>query len=88
MSLTYNIAGPADDEDFAQAEHLAELLMISLPSITCTLHAVLPNEWTSFVTRQAGVLGCKQRAPLVWLSSGVVVGGLPEYSTRDLEPDT
>ena len=37
MSLEYNIAGPADDEDYAQAEYLAEMLMVSLPSIKCNL---------------------------------------------------
>lgn len=35
QSLEYNVAGPADDEDYAQAEYLAEMLMVSLPSIKC-----------------------------------------------------
>ena len=42
MSLEYNIAGPADDEDYAQAEYLAEMLMVSLPSINCNLLPILP----------------------------------------------
>ena len=77
--LIYHIAGPADDEDYAQAEYLGEMLMTSLKGVDCVLHCVLPEDWTDFVSQQAATLGCKQRAPLVWLASGVVVGGLPEF---------
>ena len=80
--LEYNVAGPADDEDFAQAEYLAEMLMVALPSIKCTLYPIMPDDWTAFVSEKAGFLGCKQRAPLVWMSSGAVVGGLPEFAAE------
>ena len=80
--LEYLIAGPADDEDFAQAEYLAEMLMVSLPSIKCTLFPVLPDDWSTFVAEKSGFLGCKQRAPLVWMASGKVVGGLPEWAAE------
>ena len=46
-SLEYNIAGPADDEDYAQAEYLAEMLMVSLPSINCNLLPILPDTHTT-----------------------------------------
>lgn len=80
--MEYHIAGPADDEDYAQAEYLAEMLMVSLPSISCKLHPVLPDDWPDYVRERAGFLGCKQRAPLVWMSSGVVVGGLSEFTAE------
>ena len=81
-SLEYNIAGPADDEDYAQAEYLAEMLMVSLPSIHCNLLPILPDNWPDFVAEKCGFLGCKQRAPLVWMSSGIVVGGLPDWAAE------
>lgn len=80
--VEYFIAGPADDDDYAQAEYLAEMLMVSLPSIKCTLMAILPDDWSTFVAEKAGYLGCKQRAPLVWMASGAVVGGLPEWASE------
>ena len=80
IPLEYVIAGPADDEDFAQAEYLAELLMVSLPSVKVTLMPILPEAWPDFVGQKAAFLGCKQRAPLAWTSSGKVIGGLPEWS--------
>ena len=70
--LSYTIAGPADDEDYAQAEYLAEMLMVSLPSIHCTLKPIMPIDWNDFVKKQASFLGCKQRAPLIWTNSGAV----------------
>ena len=79
-TLEYLIAGPADDEDYAQAEYLAEMLMVSLPSIKCTLMPIMPDEWQAFAVKQCGFLGCKQRAPLVWMASGAVVGGFPEWA--------
>lgn len=82
MSLEYNIAGPADDEDYAQAEYLAEMLMVSLPSIKCNLIPILPDNWSDFVTEKCGFLGCKQRAPLIWMTSGIVVGGLPDWNAE------
>ena len=82
MGITYHVAGPADDEDFAQAEYLAELLMASLKGIDCVIHAVLPEDWPAFVSDKSAFLGCKQRAPLVWMASGVVVGGLPEFTAE------
>ena len=82
QQLEYLIAGPADDEDFAQAEYLAEMLMVSLPSIKCTLLPIMPDDWGAYVAKQSGFLGCKQRAPLVWTSSGIVVGGLPDWSAE------
>ena len=63
MGITYHVAGPADDEDFAQAEYLAELLMASLKGVDCVIHAVLPEDWPSFVSDKSAYLGCKQRAP-------------------------
>ena len=80
--LEYLVAGPADDEDFAQAEHLAEMLMVSLPTIKCTLLPILPDDWTDYVAERAGFLGCKQRAPLIWMSTGVVVGGFAEFAAE------
>lgn len=82
MSNEYNIAGPADDEDYAQAEYLAELLMVSLPTVRCNLIPVLPDDWGAFVAQKCGYLGCKERAPLIWLNSGAVVGGLPEFTSE------
>ena len=43
MSITYHIAGPADDEDYAQAENLGEMLMTSLRGVECVMHPVLPD---------------------------------------------
>ena len=80
--LEYLIAGPADDEDFAQAEYLAEMLMVSLPSIKCTLLPIMPDDWGPYVSKQSGFLGCKPRAPLVWMASGAVVGGMPEWAAE------
>ena len=80
--LQYFVAGPADDEDYAQAEYLAELLMVSLPSIKCNLFPILPDDWNEYVTQKCSFLGCKQRAPLIWMSSGKVVGGLPEFAAE------
>ena len=80
--LSYTIAGPADDEDYAQAEYLAEMLMVSLPSIHCTLKPIMPIDWNDFVKKQASFLGCKQRAPLIWTNSGAVIGGLPEFTAE------
>lgn len=77
--ITYHIAGPADDEDYAQAEHLGEMLMTSLQGVECVMHTVLPESWPEFAKERCAFLGCKQRSPLVWLASGVVVGGLPEF---------
>ena len=82
MPVIYHVAGPADDEDYAQAEYLAETLMSSLKGVECILHPVMPDEWTAFVSEKAAFLGCKQRAPLVWMSTGVVVGGLPEWAAE------
>ena len=78
--LVYFVAGPADDEDYAQAEYLAEMLMVSLPSIKCELLPIMPDAWPAYVAEKCGFLGCKQRAPLVWMSSGAVVGGFPEFA--------
>ena len=78
--LVYFVAGPADDEDYAQAEYLAEMLMVSLPSIKCELLPIMPDAWPAYVAEKCVSLGCKQRAPLVWMSSGVVVGGFPEFA--------
>ena len=74
-NVEYNIAGPADDEDFAQAEYLSEMLMVALPAIKCTLIPIMPDDWSDFVKAKSGFLGCKARAPLVWMSTGAVVGG-------------
>jgi len=80
--ITYHISGPADDEDYAQAEHLGEMLMLSLKGVQCVMHTILPEEWSDFSKQQCAQLGCKQRSPLVWLASGVVVGGLPEFKAE------
>jgi hypothetical protein len=80
--LEYFVAGPADDEDYAQAEYLAELLMVSLPTIKCSLFPILPNNWNEYVMQKCSYLGCKQRAPLIWMNSGTVVGGLPEFAAE------
>ena len=80
--VTYHISGPADDEDYAQAEHLGEMLMLSLKGVQCVMHTILPEEWSDFSKEQCAQLGCKQRSPLVWLASGVVVGGLPEFKAE------
>ena len=84
-SLEYNIAGPADDEDYAQAEYLAEMLMVSLPTITCNLVPVMPDDWGAFAKQKCAFLGCRERAPLIWLNSGAVVGGLKEFSKECAE---
>ena len=84
-SLEYNIAGPADDEDYAQAEYLAEMLMVSLPTITCNLVPVMPDDWGAFAAQKCAFLGCRERAPLIWLNSGAVVGGLKEFSKECAE---
>ena len=78
MSLEYNIAGPADDEDYAQAEYLAEMLMVSLPSIKCNLIPILPDNWATVQK----VASSAQRAPLIWMTSGIVVGGLPDWNAE------
>lgn len=82
MSLEYLLAGPADDADYAQSEYLAELLMSSLPSVKCTFKPILPEQWSSFVEKQSGFLGCKPRAPLIWMGSGVVIGGFTEFAAE------
>jgi len=56
--------------------------MVSLPSIKCTLMPIMPDDWPAFVAKQAGFLGCKQRAPLVWMTGGIVVGGFPEWAAE------
>ena len=80
--IVYHVAGPADDEDFAQAEYLGEMLMSSLRGVDCAIHCVLPEDWSGFIAEKSAFLGCKQRAPLIWMSSGVVVGGLPEFTAE------
>ena len=84
MTITYHIAGPADDEDFAQAEYLAETLMTSLQGVHCVMHTVLPDKWPDFIKQKCAELGCERRAPLVWMDLGHVVGGLPDFS-REVE---
>jgi len=82
MPVIYHVAGPADDEDYATAEYLAEMLMNSLQGVECVLHPILPDDWSSYVASKAAFLGCKPRAPLVWLSSGIVIGGLPDFTAE------
>ena len=53
----YYIAGPADDEDFAKAEHLAEMLMSALPGQTCRIIPVLPENWEQYQEKLCSKLG-------------------------------
>ena len=73
------VAGPADDEDFARAEHLAELLMSSLEGIRCRIIPVLPEKWNDYLERLKAKLGCAGRQPLIWTGSGKTIGGIPEF---------
>lgn len=78
----YNIAGPAGDEDYAQAEYLAEMLMNSLPNVSCNITPVLPEEWPDFVSAKCAQLGTTPREPLIWMNSGRVVGGYTEFANE------
>jgi hypothetical protein len=42
---TFHIAGPAGSLEFAQADDLAELLMRSLPDISCRIQHILTDDW-------------------------------------------
>ena len=66
----YYIAGPADDEDFAKAEHLAEMLMSALPGQTCRIIPVLPENWEQYQEKLCSKLGCSARAPMTWTGTG------------------
>ena len=79
MDPSYFVTGPADDEDFARAEYLAEMLMSSLPSLRCRVIPVLPERWADHCSKLAAKLGCEARSPLVWAGTGKVLGGLSEF---------
>ena len=82
---SYIVAGPADDEDFARAEHLAELLMSSLPGLRCRVIPVLPEQWPEYCMKLTARLGCSARCPIVWAGTGKSLGG---SITLGLEPWT
>ena len=48
----------------------------------CAVIPILPDNWHDYVSEKCGFLGCKKRAPLVWMTSGIVVGGLPEWAAE------
>ena len=77
----YFVAGPADDEDFAKAEHLAELLMSSVEGVRCTIIPVLPENWQPYIDKLHAQLGCQPRQPLIWTSTGKAIGGIFEFET-------
>ena len=54
--VQYNLSGPADDEDFAQAEYLCEMLMATLPHASCHITAVLPEEWPGYIEKKCATL--------------------------------
>lgn len=78
-AVTYFVAGKANDDAFAKAEHLAEVLMSSLPSATCHILPTLPDAWPALSKSTCARLGCKEVHPLVWTGNGQLVGSLAEF---------
>ena len=83
-AVTYFVAGKANDDSFAKAEHLAEVLMSSLPSATCHVLPTLPDAWPALSKSTCARLGCKEVHPLVWTGSGRMVGSLVEFERECL----
>lgn len=88
------LAGRADSEDFARAEHLAEMLMTAVPTFKCRLIPVLPEKWDSYGAKLCGRLGCVLLQPVAWTGAGKVIGDLEDlaaYALRKykvtLDPD-
>ena len=75
----YYVAGSAEDEDFAKAEHLAEMLMSALPGIKCRIIPVLPEQWDQYLEKLCSKLGCPGRMPMIWTGSGKAVGGIFDF---------
>lgn len=83
-AVTYYVAGKANDDSFAKAEHLAEVLMSSLPSATCHILPTLPDAWPALSKSTCARLGCKEVHPLVWTGNGRLVGSLAEFERECL----
>ena len=75
----YYLAGPADDEDFARAEHLAEQLMSSLPGVKVRIIPVLPEQWEAYLEKLCSKLGCVAKVPLIWTGNGKAIGGIFDF---------
>ncbi|KAL1527451.1 hypothetical protein AB1Y20_016116 [Prymnesium parvum] len=75
----YFLAGRADSEDFARAEHLAETLMTAVPNVKCRVIPVLPEQWDKYSKKLCGRLGCALQHPLVWSATGKLVGNLTDF---------
>ena len=78
-AATYFVLGKANDENFAKAEHLAETLMSSLPSVTCHILPTLPDAWPALCKTTCARLGCSEAHPLVWTGTGTFVGSLGSF---------
>lgn len=65
----YNIAGRADDVDYAEAERLCDLLLAFLPECTVVKFRKHPDHWPGFAKRIEESLGCVRG---VWLVAPVL----------------
>eukprot|EP01138_Halocafeteria_seosinensis_P008071 gb/GECG01008247.1/.p1 GENE.gb/GECG01008247.1/~~gb/GECG01008247.1/.p1 ORF type:complete len:379 (+),score=58.80 gb/GECG01008247.1/:1-1137(+) len=88
----YIIAGRADDEKFAHAQRLGQLLLANLPDVRVTTHLAHPDDWeTGYVPYLKRKFDEKKlplydhglvASPFVYTEDDVIVGGEWEFSAE------